>query len=86
MHAYWPHTREEFMLANSKYKKSMSDFPYLTTRFKIINPDKMMFYFDQHIKDVENYKEQQKTDLNAYSGEVKFYKENGKFIWKIKMQ
>ena len=85
IHTYWPQTKEEFTSSNSNYKKSMSDFPYLDTRFKIINQDKMTFYFNQHIKDVENYKQKKKVDLNAFGGEVKFYKENGKFIWKIKM-
>src|SRR5215218_9629131 len=62
MHTVWPQTKEEFTTASSKYKNSMSNFPYLNTRFKIINQDKMTFYFDEHIKDVENQKQKNKTD------------------------
>ena len=45
----------------------------------------MVFYFDQHVKDVANYNATRKVDLNSYAGEVRFYKEEGKFLWKIKM-
>ena len=39
-----------------------------------------------NIKDIENYKKTNKVDLNSYGGSVRFFKENGKFIWKLKMK
>jgi hypothetical protein len=81
----WPQSKEEFISRNLKYKESFNDFPYLYTRFKITDQDKMTFYFDQHRDDVKNYETNKKVDLNALAGEVKFYKSNEKFVWSIKM-
>jgi hypothetical protein len=81
----WPLSKEEFISKDSKYREAFLDFPYQYIRFDAKDIDHMTFFFDQHIKDVENYSTNQKVDLNAYRGEVKFYKEDGKFLWKIKM-
>lgn len=81
----WPFSKEEFMNGGDKYKKAFDGFPYLTTRFKVIDNNTMTFFFSQHIKDVTLEKQTNITDLNAYGGEVRFYKEKDKFIWKIKM-
>ena len=46
----------------------------------------MVFSFSEHVKDIQHYKETNKIDLNSYAGNVRFFKENGKFIWKLKMK
>ncbi len=81
----WPNSKAEFAATSAKYKQAINEFPYLNIRFKVIDQDKMTFYFDSHIYDVEKQKTINKLDLNAYGGEVRFYKENGKFLWKTKM-
>lgn len=81
----WPSSKDDFTSRGTRYKESFQGFRYLYTQFKIADADNMTFYFDQHVQDVDNYKTTQQTDLNAYRGEVKFYKEKGKFVWKLKM-
>ena len=81
----WPVSKEEFVSKNTKYKEAFTGFPYLNIQFKIKDQDNMTFYFNTHIKDEQRYEKTQRIDLNSYGGEVKFYKENGKFIWKIRM-
>ncbi|MEO5942581.1 MAG: hypothetical protein ABIP30_15230 [Ferruginibacter sp.] len=46
----------------------------------------MIFSFSGYISDVQRYNDTKEIDLNAYNGTVKFWKENGKFLWKIKMK
>ena len=41
----WPVTLEHFSNHNSKYKESIKGFKYQYTKFKIINNDRMVFYF-----------------------------------------
>jgi len=81
----WPVSKEQLVAKGTKYKDSFLGFPYHTARFKIIDNDNMVFYFSEHKQDVAKYKETQKVDLNSLGGEVKFYKKDGKFLWKIKM-
>lgn len=81
----WPNSKDEFASTSAKYKQAINEFPYLNIRFKVVDQDKMTFYFDSHIHDVEQQKTINKLYLNAYGGEVIFYKENGKFIWKTIM-
>ena len=81
----WPNSVTDFISKNKKYYEVFENFPYLNTEFKITDSNRMTFYFSQHIADMEKYKRTGKADLNAYGGHVKFYKENDKFIWRIKM-
>jgi hypothetical protein len=81
----WPSSKEYFMSKGTRYLQSFNGWKYLTTGFTIADNDNMVFYFSNHIKDEEAYKTTNKIDLNSLGGEVKFYKENGKFMWKIKM-
>jgi hypothetical protein len=81
----WPFSKEEFIAKGKEYKDAFAGFPYLYTNFKVTDNDKMTFYFNDHRRDVQQYKESQKVDLNSYGGEVRFYKEKDKFIWKLKM-
>lgn len=81
----WPLSKEYFMAKGPRYKEAFNGFQYLNTRFKIVDNDNLVFYFDQHIRDKAAEQESGKTDLNALGGEVKFYKQDGKFLWKIKM-
>ncbi|HET9430355.1 MAG TPA: hypothetical protein VFO70_04220, partial [Chitinophagaceae bacterium] len=82
----WPFSREEFISRGIKFKEAFAGFPYLQTKFKVIDQETMIFTFWEHIRDVENYKQTNKIDLNSYAGEVRFFKENDKFIWKLKMR
>lgn len=82
---YWPNSLQEFTSKGIKYYDVMKDFKYLETSFKIKDSNRMVFYFSNHIKDEQRYKETKEIDLNSYSGSAKFWKENNKFIWSIKM-
>ena len=81
----WPFSKEEMVAKGGSYRSAFDGFPYMTVRFKVIDNNTMTFYFSEHRKDVQNFRETQKIDLNSYGGEVKFYKEKENFIWKIKM-
>ena len=81
----WPFSKEEFINKGQKYREAFEGFPYLKTIFKVIDNNTMNFSFSEHYKDVQNYKQTQQVDLNSYGGQVQFYKEGEKFIWKLKM-
>jgi cbb3-type cytochrome oxidase subunit 3 len=81
----WPVSKEDFISKGKKYLDAFSGFRYNNTNFKIIDSNKMVFFFSDHVKDAEKYKETEQYDLNSYRGTVKYYKENGKFVWKLKM-
>lgn len=82
----WPYSMSDFISKGKKYYEVFDYFPYLNNDFKIKDSNHMTFYFSQHIADMEAYKRTGKSELNAYGGHVKFYKENDKFIWRIKMK
>ncbi len=77
---------EEFISKGQKYKDAIIGFPYLQTKFDVHDNDTMTFIFFDHKEDVYNYKQTRLTDLNRYQGQVRFYKEKNKFIWKLKMR
>jgi hypothetical protein len=81
----WPLSKEYFMAKGPRYKEAFNGFQYLHTQFKIVDNDNLLFYFDQHIRDQAAEQESGKTDLNGLGGVVTFYKQGGKFLWKIKM-
>lgn len=81
----WPVSKQHFMSLGEKYASVFEGFPYTETGFKIIDSNRMVFWFSRHVKDIENYKITEKIDLNSYGGEVKFYKQDGQFLWKLKM-
>lgn len=81
----WPMSKEYFMAKGPRYKEAFNGFQYLYTHFKIVDNDNLQFYFDQHIRDQAAEQESGKTDLNGLGGVVTFYKQDGKFLWKIKM-
>ena len=81
----WPVSKTDLMSKGTKYYYIFEDFPYQTTVFKIIDSNKMIFYFSNHINTNTTFQKPNKIDLNAYGGHVKFYKENNKFIWELKM-
>jgi hypothetical protein len=84
-HNSWPLSKEDFISKGKKYNEAFEGFPYYYTEFKIIDSNRMTFYFSRHIKDLQQHEQTQKVDLNAYGGRVRFYKENGRFVWKLKM-
>lgn len=85
IHGNWPVSRQDFISKDIKFYKALEGFKYRTVEFKIKDSDNMTFYFSDHIIDVEKEKATKKSELNAYGGHVVFYKENGKFLWKVKM-
>lgn len=82
----WPFSREEFTGKGLKYRQAFDGFPYLETKFRVVDNNTMIFSFWRHIRDEQNYQQTNKVDLNSYAGEVKFFKEKDKFIWKLKMK
>lgn len=82
----WPTSKADMMSKGKKYQEVFNHFPYQETHFRIIDSNNMVFSFYQHRKDVENYKQSRKADLNSYGGTVKFFREDGKFLWKLKMK
>ena len=81
----WPLSKEYFIAKGPRYKEAFNGFNYLHTEFRILDNDNLLFYFDQHIKDEAAYRESGLVDLNKLNGVVKFYKQDGKFLWKIRM-
>lgn len=82
----WPTSKMDFMSKGKKYYEVFEGFRYNETKFKIIDSNNMVFSFYGHRKDVDNYNETGKIDFNNYRGTVRFYKENDKFLWKLKMK
>ena len=82
----WPFSKEEFISKGQKYREAFDGFPYARTEFKVKNNNTMTFAFYEHISDRKRYRETGQLDLNGYWGEVRFFKEKDKFIWKIKMK
>jgi hypothetical protein len=82
----WPTSKLDFSNKGIKYYEAIKDFPYQTTEFKIKDSTEMTLYFSEHIKDIARYKRTQKIDLNSFNGNIHFWKENEKFLWKINMK
>lgn len=82
----WPFSKEEFMNKGKKYRDAFVGFPYLRTEFKVVDDNTMVFSFYDYMKDAQQFKETGKVDINGYQGQVKFYKEKDKFVWKLKMK
>ncbi|MCP9749563.1 hypothetical protein [Ferruginibacter sp. HRS2-29] len=81
----WPSSMEDFKSKDIRYYEVVNGFPYQNTEFKIKDSNNMVFYFSNHISDMKEYDKTQKVDLNSYNGNVRFWKEGDKFLWKIKM-
>ena len=81
----WPYSKEGFISKGKKYIDAFDGFPYLETRFKVIDEDRMIFFFFNHKKDQARYEKTKQIDLNSYAGKVKFYRKGNKFIWELKM-
>lgn len=81
----WPVSKEDIISKGGGYYQVFENFPYSSTTFKIIDSNRMTLYFAGHIKDRLEFEKTQKVDLNNLSGSIRFFKENGKFIYKIKM-
>jgi hypothetical protein len=82
----WPTSRQDFMNKGLKYYEVIKDFPYQNTEFKIKDSTEMTFYFGGHIQDAKRALKTKKTDINNYNGNIHFWKEGGKFLWKINMR
>lgn len=82
----WPVSRQDFISKGVKYYEVFNNFPYQVADFKVKDTNNMTFYFSGHIKDIERYNHTGVTDLNSFGGYVRFWKENDKFLWKIKMK
>ena len=81
----WPVSKEDFMNKGKKYHDAFDNFRYTHTQFKIIDTNTMIFYFSGHIVDQDMYDRARLIEMNDYSGHVKFFRHNDKFVWKVKM-
>jgi hypothetical protein len=86
INGYWPASKEELMFRDKKYYSSFENFKYLSTKFKIVDNENMVFYFWDHVDDEKNYSNTGKVDLNSYQGSVTFYRMDEKFLWKMNMR
>lgn len=68
----WPVSKQDFISRGAKHARLFKGFPYTQTDFKIIDINRMVFYFSGHEKDIKNYNNTEMVDLNSYSGRVKF--------------
>jgi hypothetical protein len=82
----WPSSKEDMLSKGKKYADAFNGFKYNYTQFRIIDSNTMVFYFYGHIKDELTRQETGESELNSYHGRVRFYKHDGKFIWKLKMK
>jgi hypothetical protein len=82
----WPTSKEDFMYKDVRNYEALKDFPYQTTEFKIKDSTEMTLYFRDHIKDVIKSQKTNKSDLNSFQGNIHFWKEADKFLWKINMK
>jgi hypothetical protein len=81
----WPVSIADMTNKGLKYHNAFKDFPYTDTEFKVIDSNRMTFYFTGHVQDIDDYNTYNKINLRVYSGRARFYKEHGKFVWKLKM-
>lgn len=82
----WPTSKIDFMSKGVKYYEVLKNFPYENTEFKIKDSTEMTFYYYGHKADNERMQKTNKIDLNVYHGSIRFWKENGKFLWKVYMK
>lgn len=84
-HGFWPASLVILKNTSPGNDKIIDDFQYAWVEFKIKSDDKMTMYFSQYKKEpyISN---NDKIDLNVFNGRVNFFKSNGKFAWKVKMQ
>ena len=64
----WPATLHEFRAGGEKYAQALEHFRYTATEFKIIDSNKMIFYFSHHVAGVKQFEEMQQLDLNSFAG------------------
>src|SRR5258705_13867835 len=64
----WLYSKEGFISKGKKYMDAFDGFPYLATRFKVIDDDRMIFFFSDHKRDRERYERTEQIDLNSYGG------------------
>ena len=82
----WPTSREDFTGLGQPFADAFKNFPYVYTRFKIIDSNTMIFYFSEHIKDLQTISETGQSELNKYHGRVRFFKVKDRFTWRLKMK
>jgi hypothetical protein len=81
----WPVSIADITSKGIKYHKAFKDFPYTENYFRIFDSNRMTFYFSGHVQDIDDYNTYKKINLRVYSGRARFYKEHGRFVWKLKM-
>ena len=82
----WPVSKEDFNGLGKPLEDAFKGFPYNYTRFKIIDSNTMVFFFTDHIKDLQTYSETGQSEVNKYFGRVRFFKVKDKFTWRLKMK
>ncbi|HET9279233.1 MAG TPA: hypothetical protein VFN95_13640 [Flavitalea sp.] len=81
----WPPSLSEMEIKSVENKKIINDFQYRIVDFRIRDNDNLTAYFYDY-KKISYYGDPEKIDLNAFHGRIKFYKSEGKFVWKVKMK
>lgn len=82
----WPVSRQDFINKGVKYYEVMKDFHYNYTYPEIKDSNTTSFFFSDHIKDRKAAELTRKTELNTCNGQVNFWKEGERFLWKLKMK
>jgi hypothetical protein len=81
----WPPSLSELALKSPENRKIIEDFQYAVVDFVIKDNDHLTAYFYDY-KKKSYYSDNDKIDLNAFHGRIRFYNSNGKFVWKVKMK
>ena len=82
---HWPASLAELALYSRENAQIIENFQYHSVDFKVKSVDNLVVDFYDYKK--EPYiPDNDKIDLNAFSGRIKFYKSREKFVWKVKMR
>lgn len=83
---FWPSSMEQFAGSSAKNKKLADDFKYHYTDFKVSDSNRLKIIFTD-IKHDDDYQYLKgKIDLNTLNGEIRFFKANDRFTYKVKMR
>ncbi|OLY90779.1 hypothetical protein SAMN05444008_1237 [Cnuella takakiae] len=85
LYGNWPASREQFVARDARFEAAFRGFPYRDVRFRARSRAELLFSFSGHIRDEQAYQQTGLIDLNGYGGTVRFYRDKGRWIWKIKM-
>lgn len=85
LYGLWPPSLTELGSKSKENRKIIDDFQYEFVDFVSRDIDHLTLYFYGY-KKKSYYHNDNKIDLNAFQGKIKFFKSNDKFVWKVKMK